>query len=59
MRAVLRTRADKLTNRKASDDPADIVAGVKDCQAILNEMHTHAEELAKIKEKLEAEAAEE
>lgn len=56
MRAVLKTRAERLTNmRKAINDPADLIAGVKDCQVVLKEIEEHAEELARIKEQLELE----
>ena len=55
MRAVLKERSILMVGRKASEDPADILAGVSDIRAILNEMENYAVEMAETAEQLRAE----
>lgn len=58
MRAVLKERSQSMVGRKASDSAADILAGVNDIRAILNEMETYAVELATTEDQLRAELEE-
>lgn len=53
MRAILRERTNLLTNKKASDDPVDILAGVTDIQSVIDEMKTYANEVIETKKELE------
>ena len=55
MRAVLKERTQGQTGRKASDDPVDILAGVKDIEAVLDEMKKYAMEQISTKEDLKNE----
>lgn len=55
MRAVLRERSQSMVGRKASDDPVDILAGISDIRAILNEMENYAVEMAATAEELRKE----
>ena len=55
MRAVLKERTQGVTGRKASDDPVDIMAGVKDIQSVIDEMKKYALEQISTKEELKNE----
>lgn len=55
LRAVLKERTIPMTSKKASDDPVDIMVGVKDIQAVLDEMKKYAMEQISTKEELKNE----
>jgi len=55
MRAVLKERSILMVGRKASEDPVDILAGVSDIRAILNEMENYAVEMTATAEQLREE----
>ncbi|MCK9428954.1 MAG: hypothetical protein M0R17_02950 [Candidatus Omnitrophica bacterium] len=56
LRAVLKERTQLMVGRKASEDPVEVLAGVKDIRVVLDELETLANELLLVKEQLENEA---
>jgi hypothetical protein len=57
MRVVLKARTAELTGKKASEDPVELLAGVKDIRTILDEIETYATEMISTKEELANEQA--
>jgi len=55
LRAVLKERTQLMVGRKASEDPVEVLAGVKDIRVVLDELETLANELLLVKEQLENE----
>lgn len=55
MRAVLKERTIPMTSKKASEEPVDLLAGVKDIQTVLDEIKKYAEDLIATKEEIKNE----
>ena len=55
LKEVLRVRTTNLTGKKSPEDASGIMAGIADIRAALDEMQTHAEQLALEQERLKEE----